>query len=106
FFGKFGYMNFDVPWPVLLLPIVAFLAVVIMAVRAHRLNYLIVFSAIILAFSASLWYSISEGYQAQGRYLFAIIGVAFLLARDTLLKHANVIALTALPTITALSLFR
>lgn len=106
FFGIFGYMNFRIPLPVLLPCMMAFAVVTVMAVRGRPINRLIVPAVIVLALAASLSYSITEGYQAQGRYLFAVICVIFLLARKALSVHANRFALVVLPTMMALVLFR
>lgn len=67
---------------------------------------LVVLGAIVLSVAASLYYSISEGYQAQGRYLFPVLAVTFLLARDSLQAHIGILSVGALSTLLALSLFR
>ncbi|NYT60645.1 hypothetical protein H0A65_17150 [Alcaligenaceae bacterium] len=105
FFGVFGYMSFPISLALLAVPMAAFAWICVVAVVDKKRNWILVGAGVVLAFCASLYYSVSEGYQAQGRYLFPIICVVALLARNRLERHAVPLVLAALPTLFALTMF-
>lgn len=104
-FGVFGYMDHPLPWAMILPSITVFLLVLWLGGGSMR-RWLLLGGALALSVAASLYYSLSEGYQPQGRYLFPLLCVVFLMARKALLTHARLFALAALPTLLALSVFR
>lgn len=105
FFGVFGFMDFYVPTFIVAFSGLAFLLVVRMALPGKR-NKCLLIAGLVLTVVASLYYSISQGPQPQGRYLFPFICVAFVLARDNIKKHVGLLSFSALPAIASLSLFR
>lgn len=104
-FGVFGYMEFAVPlW--LLAPSVALFALTVWYAAKDGRQAVVIVAVALFSVAASLFYSVSEGYQPQGRYLFPILCVVFLLARVGLQTYARWLPLAALPTLVVLSLYR
>jgi len=77
-FGVFGYMNSPVSWWLLAVPIGACMAVLWYGVQSRE-QFILLASTVALTLGASLFYSISQGYQAQGRYLFPIVCLGMVL---------------------------
>src|SRR5690606_3020367 len=83
-FGVFGYMNAFVPWWLLVLPAVGLMAVAYEASRHPAAHRWMLAATAVLTLAATLFYSISQGPQPQGRYLFPVVALAFaLLAHRT-----------------------
>lgn len=105
FFGVFGYMDFAVPVAYLVLSIAAFFYVVKLASTTAAHRWMLASCAMLVLF-ASLYYSVSQGYQAQGRYLFPFACLAFALASRGIQKNAALLAFSVVSTIVALTQFR
>lgn len=104
-FGVFGYLSAPVPVLLLLPGVIVFIWVLWMACQSYGRAWLIVTAISGLVLAASLYYSISEGYQAQGRYLFPAVCIVFLLAQDSIQQKASQLIWVTPFTLMGLGLF-
>lgn len=74
FFGTFGLMNVNLPS---FLTTTSFILLMLFFLqrsrRYEKFDWILAVLCFILAIAASLYYSVSHGYQPQGRYLFSIL---------------------------------
>lgn len=104
FFGRFGYMDYPLAWPLVGYAMLLVAGLVLYAGRTLVGAGLVAATAG-LALAASLYYSIAVGPQPQGRYLFPALGVVLVLAAPALNRLRWPVALAALPTMAALVQF-
>lgn len=76
-YAKFGYMTFSLPWYFYVLGAALALILILAADRRERILIAIVF---VINLAMSEYFSMSFGYQPQGRYLFPTLVVLVLLS--------------------------
>ena len=76
-YAKFGYMSFSLPWYFYVIG--ACLAILLILANDRR-EKLLLAAVLVVNFASSEYFSMSIGYQPQGRYLLPAVSLLFLMA--------------------------
>jgi hypothetical protein len=99
-YGVFGYLSYPLPWFYYCVGVLLFC--ILVAKNAWRNNFLFA-GVLTLNMAASLFFSSTYAYQAQGRYLFPAIVMLFVVSAPRV--TSRVYAVFAIPTIFAIFSF-